>query len=89
MFCVAGGLLTLREFVQQPLVNLDQQTTDHASTSTVHATQPSTFDRVHKWEEFVPEARKFFRALDNTKRLCQPQVRPCVLVAQLAMQAYL
>ena len=76
----------MREFVQQPLVNLDQQRTDHASTFTTHATQPRTFDRVHKWEDFVPEACKFLRALDNTKRLCQPQVRPYVLVTQLAMQ---
>ncbi len=86
MFCVAGRLLTLREFVQQSLVNLDHQRTDHELASTTHATQPRTFDRVHKWEDFVPEAHKILGALDNTKRLCQPQVRPCVLVTQLAMQ---
>ncbi len=86
MHCVAGGLLTLREFDRQPLVKLDRDSTDHELASTTHATQPRTFDRVHKWEEFVPEARKCLRSLDNTKRLCQPQVRPLMLDTQLAMQ---
>ena len=38
-------------------------------------------------EDFVPEARKFMGALDDTKCLCQPQVRPLVLVTQLPMQS--
>lgn len=86
MFCVAGGLLTLRESVHQPLVKLGRRRTDRASTSRTHATQPRTFERVHKWEDFVPEARKFLGALDNTKRSYERQVRPFVLVTQLAMQ---
>jgi len=84
MFCVAGGLLTLRESVHQPLVKLGRRRTDRASTSRTHATQPRTFERVHKWEDFVP--RKFLGALDNTKRSYERQVRPFVLVTQLAMQ---
>ncbi len=86
MFCDAGGLLTLREFVHQPLVKLGRRSTDHASIARTRATQPRTFERVHKWEDFVPEARKLLGALDNTKRLCERQVRPLVLVTQLAMQ---
>jgi len=76
----------LREFVQQPLVKLGQERHDHALTSRICSTNPRTFESVHKWEDFVPEARKFMGALDNTNRSYERQVRPFVLVTQLAMQ---
>ena len=86
MHCVAGGLLTLREFVRQPLVKLDWDSTDHELASTTHATQPRTFDRVHKWEDFVPEARKFSEPWTTQSPYASLRSRPLMLVTQLAMQ---
>ena len=84
--CVAGSCLTLRGFIQQPLIELIWLRTEHTSASSTCAAHPRTSEKVHKWEDFVPEARRCLGALDNTKRIYLPQVSLLMLVVRFAMQ---
>ena len=68
------AMLTLKQFIRQPIPKLSRCVTDRTSTTKTHARHPRTFAQVLVWDSFAPEAVSRFEALDDKVQDYFPQV---------------